>query len=59
MATEPLIPASVLEFGAIGFRMADKLDALKNGSVKIAYNLDENEWQGRVSLQLKLKDIKA
>ena len=49
----------VLEFGAIGFRMAGKLDALKNGSVKIAYNLDENEWQGRVSLQLKLKDIKA
>jgi len=48
----------VLELGAIGFKLASKLSLLKKGRVKVAYALDENEWQGRVSLQLKLKDIK-
>ena len=44
---------------AIGFNLGKKLSLLKNhNSVAIAYTLDENEWNGTVSLQLKIKDIK-
>ncbi|WP_010519551.1 single-stranded-DNA-specific exonuclease RecJ [Croceivirga radicis] len=44
---------------AIGFNLGKKLSLLKNhNSVAIAYTLDENEWNGNVSLQLKIKDIK-
>ncbi len=47
-----------LAFGAIGFSLGPKLDLIKGSqSVKVAYAIDENEWNGTVSLQLKLKDI--
>lgn len=43
----------------IGFGMGDKEPIACNGKpFKAVYTLDENEWQGNVSLQLKLKDIK-
>lgn len=43
----------------IGFNMGDKL-ALVTGRkpFNAVFSIDENEWQGNVSLQLKLKDIK-
>ncbi|NJB36990.1 single-stranded-DNA-specific exonuclease RecJ [Croceivirga sp. JEA036] len=45
--------------GGIGFNLGKKLPLLKNNnSVAIAYTIDENEWNGVVSLQLKLKDLK-
>jgi single-stranded-DNA-specific exonuclease len=45
--------------GAIGFNLGDKIGQIKNTNrFDIAFNLDENEWQGNVSLQLKLKDLK-
>ncbi|MEZ4778038.1 MAG: single-stranded-DNA-specific exonuclease RecJ [Flavobacteriaceae bacterium] len=48
------------QFTAIGFGMADKEGITCHGNpFKIAYVIDENEWQGAVSLQLRLKDIKA
>ncbi|MBF4986071.1 single-stranded-DNA-specific exonuclease RecJ, partial [Nonlabens mediterrranea] len=45
---------------AIGFNLGGKSDLVKN-KVKfdIAYTISENEWNGNVSLQLLLKDIKA
>ena len=44
----------------IGFGMGDKHDiACEGNPFKAAYVIDENEWQGSVSLQLRLKDIKA
>ncbi|GAA4968340.1 single-stranded-DNA-specific exonuclease RecJ [Algibacter aquimarinus] len=44
----------------IGFGMGDKLDIISDRKpFKAVYSIDENEWQGQVSLQLKLKDIKA
>lgn len=47
-------------FGAIGFGMGDQLELIQGGRpFKIAYVIDENEWQGKVSLQLRAKDIKA
>ena len=43
----------------IGFGLGDQLEVIKNKTpFKIAYSIDENEWNGRVSFQLKLKDIK-
>ena len=44
----------------IGFGMGDKLEIVSDGKpFKAVYSIDENEWQGQVSLQLKLRDIKA
>ncbi|UAB82042.1 single-stranded-DNA-specific exonuclease RecJ [Marixanthomonas sp. SCSIO 43207] len=48
------------QFVCIGFGMADKQDIACAGvPFKAAYVIDENEWQGKVSLQLRLKDIKG
>ena len=45
---------------AIGFGLGDKIDLIRNRKpFDIAYTIDENQWNGSVSLQLKLKDIKA
>jgi single-stranded-DNA-specific exonuclease len=45
--------------GAIGFNIGDKIGQLKmKNRFDIAFTLDENEWQGKVSLQLKLKDLR-
>ncbi|WP_115122983.1 single-stranded-DNA-specific exonuclease RecJ [Marinirhabdus gelatinilytica] len=47
------------QFTGIGFGMAAKQGiACKGQPFKAAYVIDENEWQGHVSLQLRLKDIK-
>ena len=44
---------------AIGFGMGNKFDMVsKKKPFKAVYSIDENEWQGHVSLQLKLRDIK-
>jgi len=44
---------------AIGFGMGDKFDIVSDKKpFKTVYSIDENEWQGNVSLQLKLRDIK-
>ena len=45
--------------GAIGFNLGDKLSLVKGGnSLEAVFTLEENEWNGTVSLQLKLKDIR-
>lgn len=45
--------------GGIGFNLGNKLDKVKNQQhFDVVYTLDENEWNGTVSLQLKLKDLK-
>ncbi|MFY0712215.1 single-stranded-DNA-specific exonuclease RecJ [Seonamhaeicola sp. NFXS20] len=47
-------------FVGIGFGMGDKFDIISDKKpFKAVYSIDENEWQGNVSLQLKLRDIKA
>lgn len=44
----------------IGFGLGDKLDIIKDKkSFNIVYTIDKNHWNGNISLQLKLKDIKA
>lgn len=47
------------QFTCIGFGMGDKEPiACKGAPFKAAYVIDENEWNGNVNLQLRLKDIK-
>lgn len=44
----------------IGFGMGDKFDIISNKKpFKAVYSIDDNEWRGKVTLQLKLRDIKA
>lgn len=44
----------------IGFGLGDKIDLIKDNKMfSAAYTIEENRWNGNVSLQLKLKDIKA
>ncbi len=43
----------------IGFGLGDRLNLIKDKKTFDAvYSIDENDWNGNVSLQLKLKDIK-
>ncbi|RZN83843.1 MAG: single-stranded-DNA-specific exonuclease RecJ [Winogradskyella sp.] len=45
---------------AIGFGLGDKIDLIQNKKpFSAVYTIDENHWNGNISLQLKLKDIKA
>ncbi|WP_188049023.1 single-stranded-DNA-specific exonuclease RecJ [Flavobacterium sp. GP15] len=44
---------------AIGFGLGDKFDLTTNQKpFQVAYNIDENEWNGKTSVQLRLKSIK-
>ncbi|MBT8280949.1 MAG: single-stranded-DNA-specific exonuclease RecJ [Muriicola sp.] len=44
---------------AIGFGLGNKLSLVRdNKQFSLVYSLDENHWNGTVSLQLKLKDIR-
>ena len=45
--------------GAIGFNLGDKLPLIQHKKpFDTVYSIDENEWNGNVSLQLKLRDIR-
>ena len=47
-------------FDAIGFRLGDWKDALSEGSyVDVAYQAENNEWQGQRRLQLNIQDLRA
>ena len=47
------------QFAGIGFGLGDKHDIACTGKpFSATYSIDENEWQGNVSLQLRLKDIR-
>lgn len=45
--------------GCIGFNLGDKLSLVqRRNRFNAVFSLDENEWQGKVSLQLRFRDIK-
>ena len=53
------LPGEAAIFDAIGFKMAHHLDLVRSGRpFSILYCIEENEWQGRRSIQLNIKDIK-
>jgi single-stranded-DNA-specific exonuclease len=44
----------------IGFNLAEKYAIVASGDpFDVVFTLDENEWQGNVSLQMKVIDVKA
>ncbi|GGC89760.1 single-stranded-DNA-specific exonuclease RecJ [Flavobacterium lutivivi] len=46
-------------FNAIGFKIGNKYDLVKNQKkFDAVYSIEENEWNGNVSVQLQLRDIK-
>ncbi len=45
-------------FTGIGFNLAEKFALLKN-PVDLVFTIDENEWNGNVSLQLKVIDLRS
>lgn len=48
------------QFVGIGFGLGEKkIIACEGKPFKAAYVIDENQWQGNISLQLRLKDIKT
>jgi len=48
------------KIGAIGFNLGNKRElTLNKRSFNSVYTLDENHWNGKVNLQLKIRDIKA
>ena len=50
---------NTIPLNSIGFGLGSKLALVQNKTpFDIAYVIEENEWNGQVSLQLKLKDIK-
>lgn len=47
-------------FNAIGFGLGDKIDVVKNRNpFEAVFVLEENEWNGTVSLQLQLRDVRV
>lgn len=46
--------------GAIGFGLADRLPLIcERKPFRAVFSIEENEWQGRSSIQLKVRDIQA
>lgn len=46
--------------GAIGFNLGGKLHLIAGGKpFSAVFSVDENEWQGNISLQLKLRDLRS
>ena len=47
-------------FGAIGFGLSPKKDLACNGDAfDMAFSVDENEWNGQTSIQLRVRDIRC
>lgn len=47
-------------FSAIGFHLGDQLSQIKNqNSFSAVYSIDENEWNGKSTVQLRIRDIKV
>ena len=49
--------AGTQSIDAIGFGLGDALEIVQSSACDIAYVVDENEWNGKTSLQLNLKGI--
>jgi single-stranded-DNA-specific exonuclease len=49
-----------ISFNGIGFNMADKFPLLQSKqNIDLLFTIDENDFQGNVSLQLKVIDVRV
>jgi len=49
-----------LIFDGIGFNLGEKMELLRQEqAVDVVFTFEENEWNGKISLQLNLKDLRA
>ena len=55
---QPSNTTSKERINAIGFSLGKKLDVVTQGTFNAVFSIDENEWQGKTSLQLRIRDIK-
>ena len=47
-------------FQAIGFGLGDRLEIIKGGKpFEAVFSIEENHWQGKRNIQLRIRDIKA
>ncbi len=46
------------KFDAVGFGLADKFEISSGDTIDVAYTIDVNEWNGKTTLQLKVRDLK-
>ena len=44
--------------GGIAFNMGKKMNLINAGAVDVCYTIEENEWNGRITLQMMVKDIR-
>ena len=52
-----VVKQEMISFNGIGFNLAEKFDLLKD-PVDLVFTIDENEWNGNTSLQLKVIDLR-
>ena len=53
-------PPHDLVVEAIGFNMADKIDEVAAGiPFEMVYTLESNRWNGKETLQMNIKDLRA
>lgn len=44
-------------YDGIGFNLGDKLKIIKSGKFDACFTLEENHWNGKTTIQMRLKDI--
>ena len=54
-----LVQQGLPPISAIGFNLGQKIGLVKNRrSFDVVYSIEENEWNGKTSLQLKIRDLR-
>ncbi len=54
-----LIDEDDIRFGGIGFSMFDKFTIIEKNEFALCYSIEENEFMGKTSLQLRVRDVKT
>ncbi len=54
-----LIDENDIRFGGIGFFMSDKFSIIAKNEFALCYSIEENEFMGNTSLQLRVRDVKT
>ena len=45
-------------FSAIGFNLSKKINEMDTSNFDLVYTIEENNWNGKKSIQLNIKDLK-